>query len=251
MLPNSEVQPSVSSSKTGHAAFAIDAEGILRCLPLLEIPWLVHGFTSRTATRWQNGMPVAALKQIHSARVVSATAGQTDCGEGDALATAEANLLLSVRTADCVPLLVIAPDDHVVAAVHAGWRGVVGGVIPETLRELRERFGVAAASLLVAIGPCIREAAFEVGHEVARQFAPLFPERQDLMAEEASAGKKPHIDLAAACQRQLQQAGVSGERVFDCSYCSHQEATLFHSYRRDREASGRMHSFVGMKPSTE
>jgi polyphenol oxidase len=232
-------------------SFSLDDDGILRCQAFQSIPWLVHGFTTRSTNGWQQGMRVAALRQIHSARVLTPQSalqsGQLDCGEGDALTTAEPNLLLSVRTADCVPLLLVSAQHQVVAAVHAGWRGVVGGVIPATLEWLEEQFAVSPQAVQVAIGPCIREDAFEVGYEVASQFASLFPERNDLQAAANGAATRTHINLGLACLRQLQQSGVPVAQVFDCGLCTFRQASLCHSYRRDREASGRMHAFIGVR----
>jgi hypothetical protein len=97
-------------------------------------------------------------------------------------------------------------------------------------------FGSRAADLRIAIGPCIAKCCFDVGPEVAEQFAPLFPDEPNLS----------RIDLVEANRRLLQQAGVNGSLIdasFACTMCSPEE---FHSYRRDREGAGRMVSAIAV-----
>ncbi len=206
----------------------------------MRLPWLEHGFETRNAARPTGGFQVARLRQIHSAIVVRPTGQEVDCGEGDALISDEPGRLLTVRTADCVPILLADPERRAVAAVHAGWRGVVAGVLPQAVARLRELFHTQPEDLIVAIGPCIRAHAFEVGAEVAAQFQELFPERGDL-------DQRTHIDLAEACRRQLAATGAAMEHVFDCECCTVTDAALWHSFRRDKDAAGRMQAFVGVR----
>ncbi len=221
-------------------SFVIDDQGILRCGQLLEYTWLEHGFESRHSAGLPTGFHGARLHQTHSAIVVRPTREDFDCGEGDALIAAEPGRLLTVRTADCVPILLADPKRRSVAAVHAGWRGVVAGVLPHAITAMRDHFGTHSADLLAAIGPCIRHDAFEVGPEVAIQFQTLFPEREDLNG-------RTRIDLTEACNRQLTAAGVPATQVFDCGCCTFSDWRTWHSYRRDREASGRMQAFIGIR----
>lgn len=220
--------------------FTLHSDGILRADAFSALPWLEHGFETRESRCLPRGYRVATLKQVHSARVTLVREEEGVLGEADALVTRYPGALLSIRTADCVPILIADPDARAVAAVHAGWRGVVAGVLPRAVETMQTEFGSRAGSLLASIGPCIRRDAFEVGEEVAAQFQDLFPERRDL-------DRKTHVDLAEACARQLAAMGVPAEAVFDCGRCSYREAALFHSFRRDREASGRMVSFVGIR----
>lgn len=231
--------------------FFLDAKGVLRCERLLCFSWLEHGFATRTSADWTNGFRVARLRQMHSDIVVTADlqdsegllgsdSREVDCGEGDAFATTFPNLLLTIRTADCVPVLLVDPETQSVAAVHAGWRGVVAGVLPRAVERMRESFQARPESLIAAIGPCIRQPSFEVGAEVARQFQSIFPERHDLDA-------RTHVDLAEACRRQLVGVAISPNQVIDCGRCTYLEPELFHSYRRDRDAAGRMHAFIGVR----
>jgi YfiH family protein len=169
--------------------------------------------------------PLAWAKQIHSATALPARGGY--CGEGDALYTEAAGLALSAMTADCVPVLVGGPQG--LAAIHAGWRGIVGGIIPRTLATMKGR----PAEWTAWVGPAIGACCYEVGEDVAAQVVGASgPE----VATPGPAGK-PHLDLPGAARLQLVQAGVGGVVVLPrCTRCD--EATLW-SYRRDGKKAGR------------
>lgn len=173
--------------------------------------------------------PVAWAKQIHSARVLPTQAGA--CGEGDALVSDASGLALSVITADCVPVLLAGPNG--LAAVHAGWRGIVGGVIPATLEAAGGGRGWTAW-----IGPSIGSCCYEVGDDVAEQVRSASgPE----VVLPGSAGK-PHLDLVAAARIQLERAGVAEVlSVPDCTRC---EAERLYSYRREGKGAGRNMGFI-------
>lgn len=198
--------------------------------PLLaSLPWIEHGFGSRHAPLSQDGM--STLKQIHSTRVLVADRPEGCVGEGDALLTGEPGVTVSIRTADCLPILVVDIHHRVVAAVHAGWRGTAGGVVVETLRRMRQEFGTQPEDVIAAIGPGIGECCYEVGEEVARQFGLTHARR---------------IDLAAENKRQLGGEGVPSGSISIAGVCTFCD-TSFHSWRRDRELAGRMVSYVRMK----
>ena len=191
-----------------------------------EHDWLEHGFGTRDSNLDQSGM--ASLKQIHSSVVLAAeTPG--GAGEGDALVTNLAGLALSVRTADCFPILLADPETRALAAVHAGWRGTDARIVQATLARMEAEFGSDPRNIFAAIGPGIGKCCYEVGEEVARRFG---------MTE---AGK---IDLAVENRNQLMEAGVPLthiEQVGGCTFC---RAEKFFSWRRDRERAGRMISFI-------
>ena len=198
--------------------------------PLIaSLPWIEHGFGTRHSPLSQDGM--STLKQIHSTQVLVADRAEGCVGEGDALLTGEPGVTVSVRTADCLPILVVDIHHLVVAAVHAGWRGTADGVVVETLRRMRQEFGTKPADVIAAIGPGIGKCCYEVGEEVARRFGITHAGR---------------IDLAAENARQLTREGVPSASISlaaTCTFCD----TRFHSWRRDRERAGRMISYVRMK----
>lgn len=170
-------------------------------------------------------LEVAWLKQVHSARVREAAAG--DCGEGDALWTARPDLALLVVTADCVPVLL--GGGGAVAAVHAGWRGLTAGVLPAAVAALP----APAASLTAWIGPAIGPCCYEVGHDVAREVCAS----AGTDVTRPGGGERPYLDLGAAAEAQLARAGVSDVRRIDlCTRCSEEGLA---SYRRDGKAAGR------------
>jgi hypothetical protein len=196
--------------------------------PLLEnLPWLEHGFGTRHAPLSQQGM--ASLKQIHSSLSLVADRPAGCVGEGDALLTAEPGIAVSVRTADCYPILLADTDHRAIAAVHAGWRGTDSQIVVETLRQMQARFGTQPADVIAAIGPGIGVCCYEVGADVARRFG--MP----------GAGK---LDLAQENLRQLTHSGVPARQVTIAGHCTFCDSSRFHSWRRDRDAAGRMISFA-------
>jgi YfiH family protein len=191
-----------------------------------EHAWLEHGFGTRTANIDQAAM--ASVKQIHSD--VAFVAHEPGCaGEGDALITHTQGVAVSVRTADCFPILLADPETRTVAAIHAGWRGTAAGVVRTSLDRMRSEFGTDPKNVLAAIGPGIGVCCYEVGIEVARQFGMK------------NAG---NLDLAAENKNQLIAAGLQPdriERVGGCTFCHPRQ---FFSWRRDHDLAGRMISFV-------
>jgi polyphenol oxidase len=174
--------------------------------------------------------PLAWAKQIHSAIALPARPGH--CGEGDALFTDEPGLTLSVITADCVPVLVAGPEG--LAAIHAGWRGIVGGVIPAALEKMKGAPGDWTAWVGPAIGACCYEVGEDVAEAVVRSSAPE-------VAIPGPAGK-PHLDLPGAARLQLEKAGMGQVVVLPrCTRCD--EEKLW-SYRREGRGAGRDIGFI-------
>jgi YfiH family protein len=177
--------------------------------------------------------------QVHGADVVEARAEQsaeeTRAGRADALIAREAGVAVGVRTADCVPILVADPASGAVAAIHAGWRGVVGRVIPGAI----ERLGGDRGSLLAVIGPHIRLASFEVSDDVAAQIAGA--SSPDVVVPR---DPRPHVDLVLAVREQLHALGIALWNFEDVGGDTFVEAQRFHSHRRDGERSGRQLSVI-------
>ena len=221
--------------------FRRDSRNLYLARSLETIPWIQHAFGTRLATGWPpETETLVTLRQVHSDRVLEAQAAGC-AGEADALITNRPGLPLSIRTADCLPILIADFRTRSIAAVHAGWRGTLLGVLPKTVQAMAERFGTRMEDLSIAAGPAIGPCCFEVGPEVARQFRHLFPERTDL-------DRQTTIDLAEANRRQLRHIGVSDAQFVPCPDCTFCNPDTFHSYRRDRDASGRMVSAIGILP---
>jgi YfiH family protein len=215
-----------------------------------------HGFTTRaldfgtTATaeaRAEHVRTLAAavgfapeairqVKQVHGAQVVRAEAqpDATSRVEADAIVTSAEDmdaLAIGVRVADCVPILVGDRRIGAVAAIHAGWRGVVSGVIPAALRELAS---IGSGDFVAAIGPCIGACCFEVAPDVGAQ---IVAAAGGDPAIAVARGDRAMVDLRRAVRAQLVAAHVHDiEDVAGCTKC---DSARFFSYRRDGEASGR------------
>lgn len=166
----------------------------------------------------------AWLRQVHGACVQPAHPGE--CGEGDALRVEAAGVAAIVAVADCVPVLVATPG--AAFAIHAGWRGLVAGVVGAALARTSDPRR-AVAWIGPSIGPC----CYEVGDDVARQVAAASVPS----VVRAGPTRRPHLDLAAAAAAQLTAAGVPRIRHFDL--CTHCHPERLWSHRREREAAGR------------
>lgn len=220
--------------------FFKDAQHIYRARPLEEFLWLEHGFGTRRTTAWWKDPSLVSLRQLHSDVCVYADGRAGRIGEGDALLTDTPGALLSVRTADCLPILIVDERRRAVAAVHAGWVGTVRRIAVKTLAAMQDRFSTRPKDLHVAIGPGIGACCYEVGPEVATQFQDQFPERSDLTT-------RTRIDLAEANRRQLLEAGVPSWRVYTAARCTCCGEEEFHSFRRDRRSAGRMISVIRIR----
>ena len=208
------------------AGFALDPRGVLQCEVLTQWQWLDHGFSTRQSAGWLEDAELASLKQIHSGRILSATGAGVQ-GEADALITRQAGLYVGVRTADCLPILLVDPVRRAVAAIHSGWRGTAAGIGAKTIARMSSDFGSRPGDLYAAVGPGIGVCCYEVGPEVAEQFG-----RQG----------RVHLDLAAEIARQLQIAGIPAGQISRGTFCTFCQGDLFWSYRREGEAAGRMWS---------
>ncbi|MGD0680343.1 MAG: polyphenol oxidase family protein [Polyangiaceae bacterium] len=206
---------------------------------LLEQAGFRHTFPERTVgdADLLAALDVGAItqvKQVHGARAVEAI--EASGAEADALVAraspgAEHVSAIGVRVADCVPILVGDRVTGDVAAIHAGWRGVVAGVVGAALARMQ------GSSLVAAIGPCIGGCCFEVGGEVAEAIARVVS-ADGVVARHAFG--KAFVDLRAAVRAQLRAVGVPNESVEDVLGCTRHEPFRFHSFRRDGPNSGRM-----------
>lgn len=226
--------------------------------PLLASQGIPHVFSTRALGRGPrerelerlalaaglDGARVLTVKQVHGAHVlvVGPAALPEPHEEADGLVSERADVLVGVHTADCVPVLLARADGRRVAAVHAGWRGLVAGVIPRALAEL------GPGRISAAVGACLSCAHFEVGPEVVAAF-----ERAGLgSAIHAAPGERAHIDLRAAAAWQLAAGGVELAETSD--RCTYAHAAEFHSHRRDvthggQGRTGRMSALIAARPA--
>jgi len=160
--------------------------------------------------------------------------------KADAIVTADPGRVLCVRTADCTPILLASFDGQIVGAVHAGWRGVIAGVLPGAIKAMRS---LGANDILAVIGPCISETHFEVGPEVVREFVRLFGANAPCrVVEPANPDSKGFVNLQAALRIQLETANV--RQVETLALCTVARRDLFFSHRRDNGHTGRMAAII-------
>ena len=188
-------------------------------------------------------------RQVHSHQVWDVTGPPrrpADAPEADAMITTQTGRMLTIRTADCVPVLFASADGKVVAAAHAGWRGIVAGILPNTIRAFEQHYKIPPDQLIAAIGPAISVEHFEVGPEVAQAF-------RDADLEEAvhqsPYRRKAHIDLHAAALAQLGYAGIPLMQIDTNDCCTFRDEDDFFSHRRDHGKTGRMAAVIAL-PST-
>lgn len=272
---------------------------ILQVSALNRIPWLIHGFSTRPGgvsglagervlnlgfTEWdtkqnvlenrrrlQRGLDaqdsaLVALKQLHSDVVQVFDAAPDQPCRGDASATDSPGLLLSVQTADCVPILLVHPKTRAVAAVHAGWRGTLRRIAAKAVGKMSMTFSVKPEDLLAAIGPAIGGCCYEVGPEVAVEFQSQFSNAWEWFDElrtgaepdplvwlnRAPPGHQPppknvFLDLRKANYSQLLESGLLEGNIFVSDLCTACRRDLLFSYRKEGSRSGRLMAVVGIR----
>ena len=179
----------------------------------------------------------ADAKQVHGTKVQVVSQGGT-YAETDGLITQIPGLTLSIQVADCAAVLLSDPSEKVVAAVHAGWRGAVGGIVENAIEQM-EGLGAKAEEMHAFISPCISLSKFEVGNEVAELFPDSYVDYKSY--------QKPHIDLKGFLISRLTGLGLLGQNIEAHEGCTMAEADNYYSYRREGEAAGRMMGIIRIK----
>ena len=220
--------------------FYKDSHPVYRVPAFDQFDWLEHGFGTRGSASFWGADRVATLHQVHSDIVVRAGGLSGRISDGDALIENTPGRLVGVKTADCIPILMVDPRNRAVAAVHAGWRGTLSRIAQKAVQNLEGNFSSRAEDLHVAIGPGIGKCCYEVGAEVACQFREY---DQALSKLTHSA----HLDLAEINRKQLIESGVPAEKIYVAGLCTLCHPEDFHSYRRDRADAGRMLSVIGLR----
>lgn len=296
----------MSASAVRPGASAASTAVLLHSSLLEELPWLRHGFSTRkggvsvayrvprSRARELNlgerpeddpahvaenrrrflqamveGSPLKKLPKLVTVHQVHMTAIWRDPEpglSGDGLLTDRIGQALSIRVADCVPILLADVKTRAVGALHAGWRGTVQRIAEKGVGEMRANFGTLPENLRVAIGPSIRSCCYEVGPEVIEAFQSTFEYGKELFSDYEDdpvknrypmlfmTGTPPghpydprwnyetpaRLDLAEANRRQLMAAGVPEAQIDVMPYCTSCRKDLFFSHRRDGGRTGRM-----------
>jgi polyphenol oxidase len=284
---------------------------VLRAEKLEEIPWLIHGFSTRMGgvtpeyggnalnlgltkeetranfeknlelwkaallDRSQAGaasLPLKSLKQIHSAIIHKITNRDDQPAAGDGLITNVPGVLLAVKTADCLPVIVVDPVKLAVGVFHAGWRGTLQRIVEKGVGEMRKHYGSDPTDLVAAIGPGIGKCCYEVGDEVMDLFDSQFAFSRELFEDvfdshalhlkypllfmnqrapgHGEPAARPHLDLMKANRIQLLKAGVPEKHISVLDYCTSCRTDLFFSHRKE-QVTGRMMATVGIREKQE
>ena len=184
------------------------------------------------------GVTVHRPKQVHGANVLAASqAAAEPWPEADGLHSDSGGQSLWVCGADCTPVLLADPVRGVVAACHAGWRGVAAGLLAQTVGRLQTE-GSHPGDLLAALGPAISGTCYQVERQVSEAVAQrttggLMALRAAGAVSEDSQPGRDRLDIRAAARLQLEQLGLAREQIAVCPLCTMSDAALFHSWRRD------------------
>jgi YfiH family protein len=189
---------------------------------------------------------LASVNQVHGDRlleVIRLESGETwspPLGDADGLYTRTPGAALCIGTADCVPVLLCAPDVGAVAAVHAGWRGTKRRIVARAVESLGETYGADPRGVFAVVGPSIRVCCYDVDTNLAASFRAEFGATV-LVSAPADC---PRLDLAEANRLTLRAAGVPEEKIDVLPFCTSCLAERFFSHRRDRGVTGRHLSYV-------
>jgi YfiH family protein len=204
-------------------------------MSFLKLPFPVEArFTLRDSLETPDPETMAVAVQVHGTNVrwVETTGLYPDT---DGLITRTPGLTLGIKVADCAAILFSDPANGIVAAIHAGWRGAVGGIHHNAIEKMVEA-GTNPQDIVAWISPCIGIRAFEVGEEVAVRFSERFVHRDGF--------EKPHVDLGGFLESDLISAGLNPANLTRDGRCTVEHPDVFWSYRRENESAGRMMAMI-------
>ena len=218
--------------------------------------------------------PLVTLRQIHSdlIHLVEGVPHQPPAGDG--LITRTPGLLIAIQTADCLPVILVDTKRRAIGVFHAGWRGTVKRIVEKGAGEMRRNFGTKPQDIRATIGPGVHNCCYQVGQEVRDLFESQFAYASELFHEtkesdeiherypllfltarapghsEQVLPKKIFLDLVEANRRQLLDAGVPGKNISASPFCTSCRTDLLFSYRKEKEAAGRLLAVAGIKPKS-
>ncbi len=249
-----------------------DAPPSLRAAAWRAIPGLAHGFFGRrggvsdghyaslnvgdrvgddlaaVAANWRRvgqalpGLAFVRMRQVHGARVVLVAAADRHVGEADGMIASGSGLGLAVLTADCVPILCVAPAARAVMVLHAGWRGTLTGVAAAGLAEAQRQLGVAPGAWRVAMGPSIDGCCYEVEAPIGKQLVDRWGAMPDAWQPAGSHGQ---LALRVANRQILIAHGVAAAQIAEVGPCTSCQSDEYFSHRRSGGRPGRQVSVIG------
>ncbi|MBQ4472628.1 MAG: peptidoglycan editing factor PgeF [Alphaproteobacteria bacterium] len=197
-----------------------------------QFPFVQAGFcNAKESAKLQH--PIL-MKQVHSADVLVLTEVPSEPPKCDALATKTPSLRLTVKTADCTPVLFLDPVAKVIAATHAGWKGAFQGVLETTVLAML-KMGASLNNIHAAIGPHLTQKSFQVQEDMQTLFS---PNEQQFFHETPNG---TFFDFTGYVRHRLDRIGINNVELFDLDTYTNPE---YNSYRRDKENPARQYSFI-------
>jgi hypothetical protein len=267
----------------------------LQAAPLARLPWLVHAFSTRqngslgftkeatpTTVRRNRAKfllgllggkrqapELITLKQIHSDLIHRLDGPPKAALQGDGLITNVPALLLSIQTADCLPIFLVDPKHRAIGAFHAGWRGTLARIAEKGVGMMQRHFGSRSLDLAAALGPGIHVCCYQVGREVRERFESQFAYAGELFREvqdpdpvrekypllfltarapgHSELAPRIYLDLVKANLRQLRDAGVRAANIHASPICTACRTDLLFSHRAEKGRTGRMLAVIGIR----
>ncbi len=212
---------------------------------LLQLEGVIHGFSCRQAgdMRYEgkNRERFASALGLHKSPVFARQTHSTAV-PGDGLVSRDTPV--AVVAADCVPVLLVDPEKKVFAAVHAGWKGTLGGVVGNAVDEM-VKLGASPVRIYVAIGPHIGLCCYDVPEERVRLFEDRFGQDEKMAAR---INGRWYLDIGWVNYRQLLAVGITADHVDAPATCTSCQNNTFFSYRKDsKETYGEMMAVIGLK----
>ena len=207
----------------------------MKTVPCLDLSWLKAGFYN--ATESEAITDAIKMNQVHSADALYITETPKESPSVDALITDKPGLKLAVKTADCAPILIADVKEHLIAAIHAGWKGAFQGIIETTILKMIE-LGGNPRNMVAGVGPHLQIQSFEISPEMCA----LFPATESHFFTKGN--EKIHFDFDAYVIHRLRRAGLETiESVGDDTYSNPE----YNSYRRDPKNPARQLSIIEIK----
>ena len=168
----------------------------------------------------------------------------------DGLVTDKPGINLTLSFADCTPILMFDPVNKAIANIHSGWKGTAKKIAPKAIEKMQKEYGTNPKDIIVCIGPCIRQCHFEVSDDVKeiyeKEFSYLGVNKEIIKPEDGKEGKYM-VDTTLVNKLLLNEKGVKEENIYDCNICTVCNGNIIHSFRADKEKSGRNVAILGLK----
>jgi YfiH family protein len=194
---------------------------------------------------------IVTCRQVHQDSVEIIDALPQVPPRADAIITSNPGIYPAIKTADCLPILLLDPVRRVAGAVHAGWRGTVLRITRKVVRMMKSRYGTNPTDLIAGLGPAIGPCCYEVGEVVLKPFRQCFPQAEQFIIRSQSGDRSKEslrLDLLGANRFELIQEGVPLANIHSTELCTSCNSALFFSYRRDGVKSGRHLALTGFIP---